>query len=360
MALRTHSTCYPGIYFGGGNLFRVETLSHFDGLLAFVYGGFSPLHSDACSALMEDRIPYPHILYGADPDLSSRKPNLRMIPKLVWKGLDRLSSAGCRSIGFHGAEVVDDYYVDGARTCLRAICEWIDRNPGKIDRIVLVDAGDDYYHRFGDAKFLIKRGIVTINPKNPFEEFFERDFMETISDMAPKMESDEFPYKPFMAISEMFRWPGGGLQAYDLFNTEPIFSSVSAFYVSLIPQVIAKVTGKMAGMYAFSRCAQWPLVLCGLGGHMSPFEIMKETFALPDDNMREQWAEIIEEEFDYFTQITKSIILAYLWSPDPIAYKDLREIAQPHLEGILSELRRETSRYISFSQGGPCPNNYYI
>lgn len=352
MALNNHSTCYPGIFFGGGDLFHPDFLSNFDGVLAFVYGGFSPLHSDAILA----KIPYPNVLYGAEHNSGYHKPRLREIPNKVWVGLDRLTSNGCRNIGFHGAEVSDGYYVDGARICLRSICEWIERNPGRLDRVTLVDLNDDYYQRFGEAGFLLKRGIVTVGPENQFEEYFESVFQNGLSNLVILLESADYQYHPYVAMSDQFRWS----VTDSIFNEDPLFSSVSAFYISLIPQVIAKVTGKMTAMYAFSRCAQWPLVLCGLGGHMSPYEIMRETDALPSDDMKKEWAEIADREVDYFSGIAKSIILSYLWNPDPTAYMDLREQSQQYIDRIVSEIRSEVSCYVSFFLGGSKPANYYI
>ena len=348
-----HETFYPRIFFGGGDLFSDRWLAEFDGLLAFVYGGFSPLHSEASFAVADNRIPYPHILYGIDTS-NRLKPTLARVPGMVWRGLDELTAKGCRRIGFHGAETTNAYYVDGARTCLRAICEWMEAHPDKIDSITLVDAGDDYFRRFGKAEFLAKRGVITLEATNPFEHYFEYEFPKELRRVFKTHRGIDFPYQPEMtatfgnqasALPERFR---------------KTFFSVAAFYTFLIPQALTKVTEKMDAMYAFARCAGWPLCTCGLGGFMSPLTIMTESGLLPEGADIESWIRIARKELSYFCEITGNILKTNLWNPVRPAYQDLRELTHAHIPAIRDEISRQVEEYAAHFQEGRSLDNYYI
>ena len=353
MTLQQHSTAYNGIYFAGGDLFSEDILACFDGILGFVYGGFSPLHFSATYALCQG-YNKPYVLYGAEHNPSRNvKPQLKDVPRMVWRGLDKLAANGCRKIGFHGAETTDAYYVDGARESLCTICEWMEAHPNVIKSVTLVDTGDDYRLRFGNADFLVRRGTFTIPPTTPFEYYLTCKFTEELHNIFDIATSDDYPFCPPTALLRKIN------PIFD--NSSPTDHtelSVAVFFITLIPQIIAKLTGKLYGLYAFARCADWPVIFCGLGGIMSPYTILSDSGLLPADGAA--WAAMAREEASFFEQTTRNVILAYLWKPAPETYPFLREIAQRQIGEIVEEIHRQVDIYTKHFLGGPQPDGYYI
>ena len=130
-----HPTSHPQIVFVGGNLFTNESNRLFDGLLVFT-GGFTGLQVLAKEAERNGSIPCPYRIHA---DASGGE-----LAKVIQEDLDYLAGEGCRKIGMHAPNFVDD-----ARISIEAAKEWLAQHPDAVDTIYFVDARDDYFNCFG-------------------------------------------------------------------------------------------------------------------------------------------------------------------------------------------------------------------
>lgn len=332
MPFSVHSTVHPNIAFAGGDLFSKECLSNFDGLLAFVSGGFSPLHSLACFADMEGDIKYPHILYGG-PGERNCKPTLYKQKGLIIKGLDELTSKGCRHIAFHGGSVADATYVEGARECIRAIVYWISRNPGKVDNITLVDLGDDYYLRFGRLLPWVDGSIRRyVGHGSEFESYFDTRFKNDVD-------------KYYDICNGLADRKIKGSATADL-NFDKFNFSIGVFYMNLIPQAIGKVTMDVNIMHDFLKCAGWPEISCGTGGLMHSDAVLRDSGLFPVEDHISSWKKTVLDELEFFKAYTRDVLAGDIWLPPCTESKRLIKASSSFAEQSINEIHQLVYDYI--------------
>lgn len=347
MSFTSHPTVHPNIFFAGGNLFSPDCLSRFDGLLAFVYG--EVLHKFASFADMDNDIKYPHIFYGG-PGNRSKQPTLHKQKGMIIRGLDDLAAEGCRNIAFHGGSVTDATYVEGARECVRTIVEWIDRHPGEIDSITLVDLGDDYYLRFGHllpwADGRIRRDA---RHGSEFEWYFDRRFREEV----------ENRYKIHDGLAD--RALNDSVERDLFFENEKFNFSIGVFYMNLIPQAIAKVTMDPDIMHDFLKCAGWPEISCGNCGPMHSDVVLRDSGLFPGEEEVAEWKKAVLDELEFFKAFTREVIAGDIWLRPCQASRRLMEASSSFAEESINEIHRLVYDYIRcLNEGKPAPTHIFL
>ena len=144
--LSLHPTPNPQIFFAKGDLFGEDSLSRFDGIIAFGHSRPSFLRLEASAAIRDGKLTCPYKIYGLRYD---KCPKLDAIRHFVTSAMRELSAKGCRNIGFHGARPSDGTYVQGAELCVKTVARWLESHPGLIDTVTFVDKNDDYFNLFG-------------------------------------------------------------------------------------------------------------------------------------------------------------------------------------------------------------------
>ncbi len=130
-----HPTSNPRIIFAGGSILGADCFSMVDGLLIFT-GGFTGLQVTAKNFERDGRIPCPHRIHAGAPDGG--------LCQLIRDDLDYLSGEGCKKIGIHAPNSVEE-----ARQAVNATVEWLEKHPGSVETVYFVDLKDDYFNCFG-------------------------------------------------------------------------------------------------------------------------------------------------------------------------------------------------------------------
>lgn len=332
MSYIVHPTVHPSIFFAAGDIFSQECLEHYDGLLAFAHDhNHSLFHLDAVEATRSNSIGFPNIFYGVGAD-SNRLPSFRRQEKMIFLGLDKLSSEGCRHIVFHGGPVADATYVEGARNSVRAIAGWINLHPGTIDDITLIDLADDYYLRFGHL-LPWTDGHIRRTPRNgnEFERYFDEQFKNDV----------ERRYNINYGLADRM------LNENELFFDDDKFNfSVGVFYMNLIPQAIAKVTGSANKMHDFLKCAGWPEISCGMGGLMHSDVVLRDSGLFPNDDRLSEWKNTVLNELEFFKNFTREVLAGDIWQPLCPASKKLWRSSATFAEQSINEIHSLVCDYI--------------
>lgn len=78
-------------------------------------------------------------------------------------------------------------------------------------------------------------------------------------------------------------------------QTEKNFLFAGLFYfIILVPQTLRDLFGEETE-YDFYRCTGWPLVSAGLGGYLSPEEMLREATLMPNEVERENFHRMLSE-----------------------------------------------------------------
>lgn len=346
MSYIVHPTVHSNIFFAGGDLFSQECLEHYDGLLAFAHDhNHSLFHLDAVEATRSNSIGFPNIFYGVGAD-SNRLPSLRRQENMIYYGLDKLSSEGCRHIVFHGGPVADATYVEGARNSVRAIAGWINLHPGTIDDITLIDLDDDYYLRFGHLLPWTDGHIRrTARNGSEFERYFDEQFKNDV----------ERRYNINYGLADRML---NEADEKDLFYDDDSFNfSIGVFYMNLIPQAIAKVTGSANKMHDFLKCAGWPEISCGGGGPMHSDVVLRDSGLFPDDDKLSEWKKTILNELEFFKNFTREVLAGDIWQPLCPASRRLMRSSATFAEKSINEIHSLVCDYIKCLNEGTEPTH---
>lgn len=111
--------------------------------------------------------------------------------------------------------------------------------------------------------------IITIAPIDPFEDFFENHFWESLKNRF-EIRNGSGPYKPCIALVKE-----DGKRSEDPFF-DNVYMSVATMYACLIPQIVAKMNRRMSALNSFCRLAGLPVFHCGQGDLCHPTMVLKE------------------------------------------------------------------------------------
>lgn len=127
--------------------------------------------------------------------------------------------------------------------------------------------------------------------------------------------------------------------------------SISCFYTFLIPQIVSKVTNDGDGKLLFSKASGWPILSCGLGGIMSPAQVLYEAKIDPVPSERKKYYPMLLEQLPFFQREVKEFLQGNAPNLNGDAYKHLCALTDKRIEAILNEMEGEVNRYVSFLKG---------
>ena len=336
--LTLHRTAYPKIVFAGGDLFGFESLSRFDGFLAFAErGAFGWYTRDV---IKKGKIQCPYRVY-----FQSFSPE--EITRLVHEDLTYLVEKGCRRIGIHAPSFIPE-----SQVALQATVDWLGTHAGDVDKLFFVDADDDYYHCFGLDSFRRGRGVHNPSPTE-FESYYEHWF-------TPDLEEAFGPGIMY-----------GGIRGY-VINKEdvlekthrsalPVEFSIGFFYTILVPQVVAKATGRMQDTYDFLKVSKMPMIDRFMGGFMDPCHILSDTGLLPKgEEETALWLHLAKEETEYFFRVLIHYIIGGIKTPATRPAQRLYRLNGQQIKAMRQEMKKYLKQFEDFLKGGPAPDVYYL
>lgn len=337
-SLKCHPTSHPTIFFAGGDLFGRESLSRFDGILAFAErGGFGTY----TRAVLKEGYPKcPHRVH-----FQSIPPE--QLACVVQEDLDFLVEEGSRTIGIHLPSFVPE-----SKTALRAIVDWLDTHAGCVDSLVFVDAHDDYFNCFGLDSFGKDRAASNPSPTE-FESYYEH----------------KFPTDMKKAFGPNVR--SGGISAYVITKENvlektgqtslPIKFSVCLFYTNLVPQAVAKVTGRLQDTYDFLKVSKMPQIDRFMGGFMDSYTILADTGLLPENKEDvTAWLRLAKEEGDYFFRVLIHHVIGGIQEPTKAPAKHLARLNGQQIKAMRQEMKKYLKSFEACLKGGPAPANYFL
>ena len=287
----------------------------------------------------------PYRIHGLAFD--QRSIPLSGIRRTVQRDLDYLTSQGCRRIGIH---LPDDF--NKVKTGLRAVADWLETHPDAVDALFFVDAQDDYFNCFGLESFKKDRSVCNPSPTE-FESYYEQKFI-------PEMEKTFGPCVK-----------NDGIQGYVITKDDvlkktqksalPINFSVGFFYTILVPQVIAKVTGKLQDTYDFLRVSKMPMIDRLMGGFMDPYAILSDTGLLPkNEGEISEWIRLAKEETEYFFRVIIHHIIGGIQPSTTAPAKRLFRLNGQQIKAMRQEMKEYLKKFEACLKGGPAPKNYYL
>lgn len=177
--------------------------------------------------------------------------------------------------------------------------------------------------------------------EKPFAKYFHTRFM---SDLHRYYDVDcscgNFKY-PFVLEMTWPKFDADGLRFVGL-NLDRIgliwagtrhFSMFAAgvFCMSAYTQILGKLYGRRA-METFHKLSGWPMLNCGMGGLMSPIQVMVESDLFPYSTEIEEYLDVFNEAAEYFESVNTPEVRAELmkwrdsyesWVRDPRTKYDL-------------------------------------
>lgn len=127
--------------------------------------------------------------------------------------------------------------------------------------------------------------------------------------------------------------------------------SVACFYTFLVPQIVALSTECFEAFYLFSQASGWPILSCGLGGFMSPAQILMEADLEPHSNERARYISMLKAVEEYFIQDVKKFLAGNDSNLNGEAYGRLCELSQGKAEKIAQGISEQVDAYVSYLKG---------
>ena len=340
----THITSHPRIVFAKGNLFSKESLSVFDGILAFAEG-FTGINRVAYDAVHNGLIKCPFRIHGIDSFRTDT--SVSNVRRLVQSDLDYLAGQGCHRIGIHAPNDLD-----GAKASLRTAAKWLNSHADDDITLTFVDLHDDYYNCFGLESFDKNRSVCNPSP-TPFEAYYENDFPDDLESVfGPKDKTKDY----YCHIVEKC----DAAKRLDPNIFLPIDFSVGLFFTNLVPQAVAKVTGEKQDLYDFSNISGMPLFDRLMAGSVSSYTILADTGLLPGEADYAEWFNLARKESSYFARVLTHYIIGGIQSSRKASAIRLSRLDSPCIKKIHREL---TSYLDAFEEGlkrGTPLTNYYL
>ena len=365
-----HPTSHPQIVFAKGSLLGKESFSLFDGILAFVDYRWRGMRNTV--------FPCPYRIHSANRrEQEIYNDNLDLV---VRNDLTYLADRRCRKIGIH---VPDD--IDSAQIAIRAAVNWLSTESNSVDTLYFVDLHDDYYNCFGFESFSHDLNAKNLSPTE-FESFYEHEFTSKMARFFGfyKPDVDLFcprycqirkrdiieDYRALLSFNELvdvlneFNKRGADRSDFNSFvlHTFPIINfSVGLFYTALVPQTVAKVTGKWQAMLDFCKVSEMPVMNLEQGGSVAPHVFLDDTGLLPkNDEDISGWLRLARDEFNYFCRILIFYIKGGIKEPKTELAKRLHEISDRQLMDIRREMKLYLDSFEACLKGGPALANYSL
>ena len=121
--------------------------------------------------------------------------------------------------------------------------------------------------------------------------------------------------------------------------------SAAIFHTSLFPQVIGKLYG-IPAMEDFLAASGWPWMNCGLGGLMSPIQVVLESGLRPNDDEKEAYKERFQRASKYLSKDFIEFFVPGAASLDRAAHNTLVSIVD--VQKVKEEIDSMTERFLQW------------
>ena len=119
--------------------------------------------------------------------------------------------------------------------------------------------------------------------------------------------------------------------------------AAAVFYTSACPQVIGKLYGRKAMEY-FHKASGWPMLNCGMGGLMSPVQVMFESRLFPYSTELDDFVKVFNEASAYLEADIADFFRNDSSNLDPVAYAAVRETVD--VDALHEELSRQRDLFL--------------
>lgn len=182
--------------------------------------------------------------------------------------------------------------------------------------------------------------------KELFIKYFNSDFhadLRTFFDFSYDYGDRTYTFVKFVACFNeenrarlTMKWKG--VLHYHMF-------SVAVFHIHSMAQVIGHLYGYRL-MEDFLRASGWPLIHCGLGGHMHPIQVMYEGNLYPRKSQFESYINILNISKDFIKEYFSYFLQGNAPNSNPDAYTRLCKVA--NIEALLDDLDAITDNYVKW------------
>ena len=121
----------------------------------------------------------------------------------------------------------------------------------------------------------------------------------------------------------------------------------AVFYMSACAQVIGKLHGKTA-MEDFHKATGWPMLNCGMGGLMSPVQVICESVLFPYGEEIEEYLDCFREAADYLETDFFDFLEKDRANLNPSSYQALKEAV--NVTALHDELARQRQLFEEWIQ----------
>jgi len=134
--------------------------------------------------------------------------------------------------------------------------------------------------------------------------------------------------------------------------------AAAVFYTSACPQVIGKLYGRKA-MEDFHKASGWPMLNCGMGGLMSPVQVMMESRLFPYSTELDDFVKVFIEASAYLEADIVDFFRNDSTNLNPAAYVAVRETVD--VDALHEELSRQRDLFLRWLRD-PRTNyeSYYV
>jgi len=119
--------------------------------------------------------------------------------------------------------------------------------------------------------------------------------------------------------------------------------AAAVFYTSACAQVVGKLYGRKA-MEDFHKASGWPMLNCGMGGLMSPVQVMLESRLYPCTAGLDDFIKVFDEASAYLEADFADFFRNDSANLDPVAYAAMRETADK--DALCEELSRQRDLFL--------------
>lgn len=217
-----------------------------------------------------------------------------------------------------------------------------------------------------NAVFTCRGNIVSSEPTT-FKEYYTQRFP---SDLSKFYDIDvtcrNFAYPFVLGVEHPRMDEGGRCYGHNAKRVRFHFEdsrhlsmfAAAVFYTSVCPQVIGKLYGRKA-MEDFHKASGWPMLNCGMGGLMSPVQVMFESRLFPFAAGLDDFVKVFDEASAYLEADIADFFRNDSVNLDPAAYAAMREVVD--VDTLREELSRQRDIFLRWLRD-PRTNyeSYYV
>ncbi len=133
-------------------------------------------------------------------------------------------------------------------------------------------------------------------------------------------------------------------------SPDEYFFSASMYYIAAIPQVICNIASPKAAR-AFLNSSGWPAISLGMGGFMSPEQVLYESDLIPFPNEVNRYISLLKIIHPFHRSELKDYMSGNACNLSPDEYALFYSEVKSHEESIIAELDVRISSFIDICEG---------